>query len=1147
MIRKLFNRIFLVLLLASLGKAHAQQPQLYASVNSAVTLQQDAQRYEVVKLLKDLEKQFNVVFDYNKKSLKGKTMTLRQEQLRIKNVDLLLNTILPPHGMQFKKYNDHSYMIFLSNEPPPAAGQKDEASSLTFPTNSLSEENAGTSRGQGNEFTATVHSISGTVTDEDGQTMPGVNVVVKNTRMGTTTDSHGKYSLDVEDENATLVFSFIGFVTQEVAINSRTVIDLTLVVDVNTLSEVVVVGYGTVKKRDLTGSVYSVKSADIVVTPTHNAVEALQGRVPGMDVVRTSGAPGSGTDVVIRGNKSITARDKLVARNSPLYVVDGYQMPQGSSINDINPNDIESIDVLKDASATAIYGAMGANGVVIVTTKKGKEGDVKVSYNSYYGINYYTFPESRIGEDYLNLRREAWRTTNEWSSPADDATIFPDAGEWEAVQQGQWVDWVDLAMHNGRQTSHTLSLIGGTQKTKVFTSLGYFREDGMLKDNDYSRYNIRVNLDQEINTWIKIGTVSQITYSVQNDRKDPLSLATSISPLGIPYDENGVVNTYPVEFDKTKISPLADEKNNYIAKDNTIRANVLANGYLELAPVKGLTFRSNFGANLSFSRRGIYQDKESLARENTKTTNTSSESAFARFINWDNVLTYSTQFSLHSVTAMALTSYLRSDQDNTKATGSNQIAQSQIFHGLNGTVPATMEAPYVGWKNIAYAGRLNYSYNGKYLLTVTGRYDGASRLAPGHKWQFFPSVAVGWNIKDESFMSELNAVDQLKIRGSYGVSGNYAIDVYGTQSGLYPGRNMSFGDVAAPMYQFNPLIGNPDLGWETSATFDVGLDVAALQNRITASVDLYKTKTSDILMQRTLPQSTGVASVYQNIAETENKGIEVSITSLNIKINSFQWTTTLTYASNREEITELIDGRDIIKNERESLLLGRPINSFYTYDKLGIWQTSEADVAGSYKANSATGNPFQPGDIKVRDINGDFIISADSDRVYVGSAVPKGVIGFQNNFTYKGFDLGIFIFARYGQTIDAQFLGRYNPSGNGNGPAFLDYWTPENPTNDYPRPRKNTSLSTYTGYTGYQALNFVNGSFVKVRNITLGYTLPEAWTQKIRINRLRVYTTGSNLFIKAKSHLIQDYDPERGGSESSPLSRTLVFGLNVDF
>jgi TonB-linked SusC/RagA family outer membrane protein len=876
-------------------------------------------------------------------------------------------------------------------------------------------------------------------------------------------------------------------------------------------------------------------------------VEALQGRVPGMDITRASGVPGAGTNVVIRGNKSITIKDKMVARNSPLYVVDGYQLPQGTDIADINPNDIESIDVLKDASSTAIYGALGANGVVIVTTKKGGEGKVNVSYNSFYGVNYYKYPDSRIGNDYLNLRREAWRTANEWESPDDDATIFPDAGEWDAVQNGQWVDWVDLVKRNGRQHSHTLSINGGSEKTKVFTSFGYFREDGMLKDNDYSRYNVRLNLDQTLNKWIKTGILSQVTYGITNNRKDPLSQATSISPLGVPYDENGVVNTYPVEFDQTKMSPLADEKNDNIARDNTIRTNILANGYLELTPLKGLSFRSNVGINLTFSRRGIYFDKESLSRANTKTTLTSSESVFGRFLTWDNILAYTRDLNKHSFTVTALTSYLQSDTDRTLATGANQIVASQLFYGLNGTVPTSVGAPYVGWKNMAYAGRFNYSYDGKYLLTVSGRYDGASRLAPGHKWAFFPSVAVGWNISDEIFMSSLRAVNLLKLRASYGISGNYAIDEYGTQSGLYPGRNMSFGDVSAPMYQFNPLIGNPDLGWETSATVDLGLDFAVLENRINASVDLYKTTTSDILMQRSLPQSSGVGSVYQNIAETENKGIEISVTSQNIRNKNFQWSTTFTFAKNEEEITALIDGRDIIKNERESLLLGRPINSFYTFNKQGIWQTEEADNAASYKANSATGNPFQPGDIKVKDLNGDFIISADSDRMHVGSAVPKGVIGLQNNFSFRGFDLGIFIFARYGQTIDAEFLGRYNPSGNGNGPASLNYWTPENPTNDYPRPRKDASLSTYTGYTGYQALNFVDGSFVKIRNITLGYTLPSTLTERVSIRRARVYFTGNNLFLKTRSHLINDYDPERGGSESSPLSRTLVVGLNVDF
>jgi TonB-linked SusC/RagA family outer membrane protein len=530
-----------------------------------------------------------------------------------------------------------------------------------------------------------------------------------------------------------------------------------------------------------------------------------------------------------------------------------------------------------------------------------------------------------------------------------------------------------------------------------------------------------------------------------------------------------------------------------------------------------------------------------LAQVNTKVTTASSATAFTRFLNWDNVLTYNKEFGDHSFTVTGITSYLQSDLDNLSASGNNQVLASQLFYNLGGADPNTrvIGSGYQGWNNIAYAGRLNYSYKGKYLLQLTQRWDGASRLAEGHKWDAFPSASLAWNISQEDFMNTVSFINNLKLRASYGVSGNYGIDVYGTQSGLLY-QNMGFGEVIAPAYIFNPQIASPLLTWEKSATTNLGLDFSLFNNRITAAIDVYQTITDDVLYNRTLPPSTGVGQVNQNIGETKNRGIEFSINSQNIVSQDFSWNSTLTFARNKEEITRLVDGKDIIKDEDESLLLGHPIRSFYTYEKEGIWQTKDADLAASYRFGNT---PFQPGDIRLRDLDGDSVITS-ADRTFIGSAVPKFVLGFQNNFRYKNFDLGVYLFMRYGQMINAEFLGRYNPSGEGNGPAIVDYWTPENPTNDFPRPKKGASI---INYNGYQTLNFVDGSYFKIRNVTLGYTLPKSVSNKIFSEKIRIYATGSNLFTKAKSHLIEDYDPERGGAESTPLSRQFVFGVNLDF
>lgn len=988
--------------------------------------------------------------------------------------------------------------------------------------------------------------VTGTITDDKGEPLIGASVLIKGTTRGASTDIDGKFVLTVPgDQPVTLVVKYLGFADQEVSVNSnQRTVQVKLKADAAALEEVVVIGYGTVKKRDLTGSVASVKAEDITRIPTHNAAEAIQGRVPGADITRSSGAPGASANFTIRGNKSIAARDEMATRNGPLFIIDGYQ---GGDIATLNPNDIESIDILKDASSTAIYGAQGGNGVVIITTKKGIAGKTKVSYSGFYGVNDYIYPDLRIGDDYLQLRREAGRTTGLWTGPADDANLFQEPGEAEAFAGNQWIDWYDLLQGNGTQQSHSVTVNGGSEKTKVAASLGYFNEKGMLKNADFNRYNGRFNVDQTINKWAKAGVLTQITYAKQNQRKDPLGQAMSVAPLGLAYDDDGQVNVFPLG-DPGRISPLADEKNDYTYRDNRLSTNIIANTFLEIAPFKGLTFRSNFGTNFTFGKNGLFNDKQSLDRYTTNTSRASIRNTYGRSLNWDNILTYTKTLKDHTVTLTGITSYLQGDGDETYALGYNQVLSSQLFYNLGSTATDSRDisTTYVGWNNMAYAGRLNYSYKGKYLLTLSGRFDGASRLSAGNKWDFFPSAAFAWNVSDEEFFNKIKStVSNMKVRLSYGVSGNYNIEVYGTQSLLSPYNRIGFGDVAAPGYVFEGTVNNRNLGWETSASTNLGVDLGFFNNKLSATLDLYNTITSDILLPRDLPLSTGVSKINQNIGETKNRGIELTITSNNIQNKSFKWSSTLTFSRNKEEITKLVSGSDIIATsgtERDSWLIGRPVGSFYTYKKLGIWQTNEAEEAARYKVGNYS---FQPGDIKLADLNGDFVLDA-KDYTYIGSIVPKWIGGLQNNFSYKAFDLNIFLVARVGQTIDADFLGRFNTGGTGNSPAMLNYWTPENPTNDYPRPRWGTSLSSYQGYTGYQALNFVDGTYFKIRNISLGYTLPKNISEKIAAGRVRFYATGSNLLTITKSHLLKDYDPEGGGS-GAPLSRQFVFGLNLDF
>jgi TonB-linked SusC/RagA family outer membrane protein len=985
--------------------------------------------------------------------------------------------------------------------------------------------------------------VTGKITDQQsGQPVGDVTVSVKGSTVSTVSAADGSFSISLPPDRSVLVFSIVGYASEEVNVANQTTVSVSLTTQGKEMDEVVVIGYGVTKRRDLTGAVSSIKAADIVRTPTFNAVEAMQGRVAGVDITRTSGIAGSGATIRVRGNRSITGS------NEPLFIIDGMQ---GGNVSDLNPNDIESIEVLKDASATAIYGSQGASGVIIVTTKKGVSGKAKISYDAYYGVNGFTqFPKPRLGQDYINMRREAYRNTSpqEWNSPADDVKLFPVAQEWAAVQAGQWVDWYDLANRNGVQQSHNISVRAGTDRTKIFLSGNYFKEEGMLKRNDYTRYSARFNIDQTLLSWAKVGMQSQVAYFKQNRRQDPLSVILSTTPLGLPYDANGNINLNPIPNDLTTLTPLADDRGDTVAVNSTIRSSVQASAYLELTPIKGLTVRSNFGVNITNGRQGIFNSASSLLQRNLRYSMAQQGTAFQRALTWDNVISYNKKIGEHDFTVTAIESYIQNDFDTLVAGGTRQLLGSQLFYALAGIQQAniTISSGYIGSNNLAFAGRLNYTYAGKYIVGFTYRADGASRLSPGRKWDYFPSVSAAWNISNEKFMDRLNVVSNLKLRASYGTTGNYGIAVYGTQSGVAASQNMGFGDVQVPVYQFLDRIGNQEFKWEKSATTNIGIDFGLLNNRISGSIDLYRTLTSDIILDRALPRSDGFGAngrIYQNIGETVNKGIEVSLNTRNIQTTNFRWESVFTFTKNHEEITKLITNADIISGvnpETQSLLIGKAITSYYSYRKLGIWQSDKATEAAMVRFGTT---PFRPGDIRVEDLNKDSLIDT-KDRQYLGSAVPKFIIGLQNNFSYKGFDVGVYLFMRWGQMINAEFMGRYNPSGTGAGPADFDYWTPENPTNDFPRPRKGAQL---INYAAYQTLNFIDGSFFKIKTITLGYTLPQRISKKIASDRIRLYATGNNIFTKARNHILDNYDPERGGAESSPISRQVVFGVNFDF
>lgn len=990
--------------------------------------------------------------------------------------------------------------------------------------------------------------VTGKIKDPSGNPLPGVNVNVFGTRISVTADVTGTFRIPVPSENSVLVFSFVGFLQKEQKVGNDSALNISMTYDNADLDQVVVVGYGTSKRRDLTGAVYSVKPGMVTATPVANAAEALQGRIPGLDITRSSGAPGGGVNIQLRGNRTLsgTANGQERTSSAPLVIIDGFQ---GGSLSDLNPNDIESVEVLKDASSTAIYGWMGANGVIIVTTKRGKDRP-RVSYNGFYGVNgYVAYPKARMGDEFLQFRKDAYIGANPNDpEPTNEAILTTD--ELDDYQNNRWVDWLDLITRDGIQQSHTASIQSGGDKTKVFFSTGIFKEEGMLRGTDNTRYNARLNYDQRISNMFKAGFMTQLTYQNNNNRTDPMSQISSISPFGQVYDSVGNIRRFPLLADdntdpksKNLLSPLTDERPGSY-KWNTIRGNIVANAYVEVTPLTGLTLRSNLGTTLGYSREGKFFDSVTLAYYNQNQGSTSAiGNTFTRFYNWDNIVTYTRRIADHNFTLTGLTSYTRSDYDEAVAGGRFQTAVTSLFYNLDGNASSgrTTTSRYEKTTTFSYAGRLNYTLKGKYLLQASLRADGVSRLGDGHKWDYFPSAGIGWNIHQEGFMRDAWFVNNLKIRATHGVAGNASVAAYGTQSIYWP-VNYIIGAQAAPAVFQNSVASNTSLRWEKTATTNIGLDFAFLKSRIFGTVDAYKSKTTDILFQRPVPLSSGLSKIWENVGESENKGVEVALSTVNVSNRDFKWTTTFTFTKSSEKLLKLITDKDLLNGETKSLLVGHPVKSWYGYNKIGIWQKEEN------KENVKFGNyVYQAGDIKVEDKNNDKVIDNVNDRGFVGADVPKWFGGLQSTWAYKGLELSVYMFARYGQIINAEFLaGRYNVGGTGNGLAGMDYWTPNNPTNEFPQPRAGASLSN-AAYTGYYSMNFVDGSFFKVKTVTLAYTLPTHISRKVFSDKIRLYATGNNILTKAKTKTLKNYDPERGGSENSPLTRQFVFGANIDF
>ena len=976
----------------------------------------------------------------------------------------------------------------------------------------------------------TTGTISGVVTaQESGAPLPGARVTVAGTDLGADAATDGRYTIAAVAPGTYRVRArLIGHALVEmtgvvVAAGDTARADFRLTPLAVTLSEVVVVGYGTQARKDVTGSVSSVSGGDVSAVPKANVVDAMKGRVAGVDIVTTGNKPGDGINIRIRGERSLTAS------NDPLYVLDG--IPMAGGIGDLNPNDIESIEVLKDASATAIYGSRGASGVVLITTRQGKAGKTSFTYDTYGGVQQASRRMSMMnGPQFAEFKREASRTVGKYQCPkgvavcdAGDAALFWPV-EIASLKAGLSTDWQDLVLQQGTQANNEVRITGGDEKSRFALSASQLNQRGIVKGEDFIRRSARLNFDHRLNPRLRVGTATYVVRSDQHlGRGDGVySEALGNDPLGMAFDSAGNIIFKPTP-DGQRVNPLSDIANQ---QDDRARTRVFGTLYADYNLTEWLNWRVNFGADLTFFRRGQFWGAQTQAMQGSG-ANASLQQNRTFAYTLDNILTVRRSLSpAQRLEATLLYSIQRQQfEDQVTSVGGLPYEQQQYFDLGSAARILGVSSNLTEWKLKSYMARINYALKDRYLLTLTSRLDGSSRLAPGHKYQLFPSVALAWRLSEEPFIQRTHLFADLKLRASYGQTGNTAIDPYQTEGAL--SRTIySFGDQPAVGYRPGNLP-NPDLTWERTGQADVGLEFGLLSGRVSGSVDVYRSSTNHLLMSRQLAGANGYSSIVQNVGATLNTGAEVALqTDLLRNWHGLAWTTQLTWARNRNRIVSLYGGqKDDVGNR---WFIGYPISVYYDNKFVGIWQLPDSLAAKQYKET--------PGQIHVADVNGDGKIDA-SDRVILGTPFPRWTGSATSRFDWRGFDLSVMAVARWGFMVNDQFVkdnnvlaGRYNN-------LAVDYWTPTNPSNTNPRPNVDQEFPLYNS-----ALGFEDGSFVRVRSVTLGYTVPGARVGPFRGRSLRVYVTALDPLLFTD---FQGLDPESRTSAGTPGYWTVLTGLTV--
>ncbi|MDT0677895.1 SusC/RagA family TonB-linked outer membrane protein [Autumnicola musiva] len=997
-------------------------------------------------------------------------------------------------------------------------------------------------------------SISGNVTSfDDGTPLPGVNVAVKGTNKGAQTDFDGNYTIPSVSGDATLIFSYLGFVTQEIPVDDRTTINVALKTDQEALDEVVVIGYGTVRKSDLTGAVSSIKAEELNPGANASVEQALQGRVAGVQISQKSNEPGGGLSVNIRGAGSINAGTE------PLYVIDGVIVNNGSiaatggagftgnqnprnPLNTLNPADIQSIEILKDASSTAIYGSRGSNGVVLITTKKGKTGLLRVNYDSYYGI-------------------QQAAETLDVLSPTEYQTVLNsiiDAGGGDPGQrieeiQGDGTQWMDLVLHEAPTQNHNLSFSGATDNINYYSSLNYFNQEGLVKGSGIERYNVRLNLGSDSSEKYNYGINTNISYIKDdfastgtgiNENGGALYSAINYDPTLEPYNDDG---TYQLSEFITIDNPLAI-LNGQSARGETFR--FYGNTFFEYFLIPSLSAKLQLGGDVQDVRRDIFVQPYTLSGAGTGGIATI-QTGRKDYVSVEGTLNYNKEFGDDNLTGLVGATYeyfqTKSFSGNARGFALPDLTTNAIGSGnpeLNNLGSGRTQARF-----ISYLARVNYSLNNKYLFTASIRADGSSRFGDNNKFGYFPSGAIAWKMHEEDFLKDNSWINQLKPRASIGSTGNANIGNSLTFQTFSAGGDLLFGN---NFYNtiFPSRLPNPDLTWEKAVQYDIGLDFGFFENRITGSLDYFNKETTDLLLVVPQAPNTGFTGQTQNLGGVRNQGFELGVNVNVFRKDNFTWDLSGNLATLENEVLDIGERGDIIRGAQAQIpdftivSPGETIDSYYGFIVDGVWQQGDNF--------SVTESQVQPGDVKYRDINGDGVINTD-DRVIIGNSIPDLTWGLSSNIRFFDFTLDVALQGVEGvERLNGNLINTYSPNNfrrNRIAGPLLNRWTPDNPTNEYP------SFVNPTSQGGANALintrTVEDASYLRLQSVRLGYNLP---VENISfLNRCSLYVTGQNLLT------ITDYsgvDPAANASGSNtialdfnayPVPRTYLLGINVEF